>query len=56
MRLKYESASGGRLGSHLFVSSKNASAVRCYQKFGYSKSLRPSGDAAHGAPSPVFGG
>ena len=39
--------SRSRLGSHLFVSSKNTSAVRCYQKFGYSKCLRPSGDAAH---------
>ena len=36
-----------RLGSHLFVSSKNTGAVRCYQKFGYSKCSRPSGDAAH---------
>jgi len=39
--------SRSRLGSHLFVSSKNTSAVRCYQKFGYSKCARPSGDAAH---------
>ncbi len=34
-------------GSHLFVSSKNVSAVRCYTKFGFQRGLRPSGDAVH---------
>lgn len=33
--------------SHLFVSSKNVGAVRCYLKFGYEKGLKPSGDLAH---------
>lgn len=33
--------------SHLFVSSKNVGAVRCYLKFGYQKGLKPSGDLAH---------
>jgi ribosomal protein S18 acetylase RimI-like enzyme len=33
--------------SHLFVSSKNVSAVKCYLKFGYDRGTRPSGDAAH---------
>jgi hypothetical protein len=36
-----------RLSSHLFVSSKNISAVKCYLKFGYDRGSRPSGDAAH---------
>eukprot|EP00960_Hanusia_phi_P058289 763841-Hanusia_phi.AAC.2 len=35
------------LGSHLFVSSQNVSAVKCYMKFGYRRGNRPSGDAAH---------
>mmetsp|Transcript_66257 Transcript_66257/g.138096 ORF Transcript_66257/g.138096 Transcript_66257/m.138096 type:complete len:654 (+) Transcript_66257:306-2267(+) len=35
------------LRSHLFVSSQNVSAVRCYQKFGYAVGARPSGDVAH---------
>ena len=35
------------LSSHLFVSSKNVSAVKCYLKFGYDRGTRPSGDAAH---------
>ena len=35
------------LSSHLFVSSKNVSAVKCYMKFGYDRGTRPSGDAAH---------
>eukprot|EP00282_Hemiselmis_andersenii_P007935 CAMPEP_0114115874 /NCGR_PEP_ID=MMETSP0043_2-20121206/4198_1 /TAXON_ID=464988 /ORGANISM="Hemiselmis andersenii, Strain CCMP644" /LENGTH=740 /DNA_ID=CAMNT_0001208159 /DNA_START=402 /DNA_END=2625 /DNA_ORIENTATION=+ len=33
--------------SHLFVSSKNVGAVRCYLKHGYQKGLKPSGDLAH---------
>ena len=33
--------------SHLFVSSQNVSAVKCYMKFGYDRGTRPSGDAAH---------
>mmetsp|Transcript_1533 Transcript_1533/g.3474 ORF Transcript_1533/g.3474 Transcript_1533/m.3474 type:complete len:661 (-) Transcript_1533:154-2136(-) len=35
------------LRSHLFVSSLNVSAVKCYQKFGYAVGSRPSGDVAH---------
>jgi ribosomal protein S18 acetylase RimI-like enzyme len=35
------------LRSHLFVSSKNVSAVRCYSKFGFVRGLRPSGDLVH---------
>ena len=37
----------GECGSHLFVSSKNVSAVKCYSKFGFQRGLRPSGDAVH---------
>ena len=37
------------LGSHLFVSSRNYSAVKCYSKFGFQRGLRPSGDAVHDA-------
>jgi hypothetical protein len=33
--------------SHLFVSSKNVSAVKCYSKFGFVQGLRPSGDPVH---------
>jgi hypothetical protein len=35
------------LRSHLYVSSKNVGAVKCYEKFGYKKSAKPSGDVAH---------
>jgi hypothetical protein len=35
------------LRSHLYVSSKNVGAVKCYEKFGYRKSAKPSGDLAH---------
>jgi hypothetical protein len=33
--------------SHLYVSSRNVGAVKCYEKFGYKKSAKPSGDLAH---------
>mmetsp|Transcript_13794 Transcript_13794/g.21841 ORF Transcript_13794/g.21841 Transcript_13794/m.21841 type:complete len:271 (+) Transcript_13794:266-1078(+) len=35
------------VSSHLFVSSKNVSAVKCYMRFGYDRGTCPSGKAAH---------
>lgn len=33
--------------SHLYVSSRNVSAVACYLKFGFGRSTTPSGDVNH---------